>query len=244
MIKLMGYYEKVIMRHSKKTFFMPSLPTNGWHVQTEHLTEDSGFKALEQFLADEVAQGKTVFPPDNLVFNAFRLTAYEKVRVVILGQDPYIRHGQACGLSFSVPHGVAIPPSLKNIYKELVDDIQGFEIPDHGNLENWADQGVLLLNSVLSVEEGISGSHAGKGWEKFTDGIIEILNQHPDRLVFLLWGGYAKKKGKLIDRQKHEVLESGHPSPLSVRYFRGCHHFSKVNALLKKQGKSSINWQV
>ncbi len=218
----------------------------GWQEMAGHLLETDQMRTLYSFVQTERGTGKTVFPPEEKVFAAFDKTPFDQVRVVILGQDPYIQSGQACGLSFSVPEGIKPPPSLKNIFKEIVEDedVPGFDMPAHGNLENWAAQGVLLLNAVLTVEEGKSGSHARKGWEVFTDGIIQTLNDRKEKLVFLLWGGYAKKKGKLIDREKHHVLEAGHPSPLSVRYFRGCRHFSQVNHLLKEQGEPPIDWQL
>lgn len=184
----------------------------------------------------------TVFPPPKLVFNAFAHCPFEKVKVVILGQDPYHGPGQAMGLSFSVPDGVRQPPSLQNIFKEIKVDI-GTEVPDSGNLERWADQGVLLLNATLTVEKSRAGSHQGLGWEQFTDAVIQKLSDEKEHLVFMLWGRYAQDKGKNIDGEKHLILEAAHPSPFSARSgFFGCRHFSKCNAYLKEQGLSPIKW--
>jgi len=201
------------------------------------------FKALEEFLEQEVKLGKVIYPPLDNRFNAFMLTKLEDVKVVILGQDPYHGEGQAQGLSFSVPNGVKLPPSLRNIYKELADDLNWSEIPDNGDLTKWAKQGVLLINAVLTVEKANAGSHAKKGWEIFTDNVIQHINQKNNGVVFLLWGSYAIKKSALIDAQKHYTLTAVHPSPLSAyRGFFGCKHFSKANELLIKQGKEPIRW--
>lgn len=203
------------------------------------------FKQMMQFVEDERAAGKTIYPPSQNVFNAFDLTELDKVKVVILGQDPYHGPNQAHGLSFSVLPGVKPPPSLVNIYKELASDIAGFRIPPHGFLQSWAEQGVLLLNTVLTVEQAKAHSHAKIGWERFTDAAIKQLSDHGNGLVFLLWGSHAQKKGAIIDKQKHHLLSAPHPSPLSAyRGFLGCKHFSQTNALLIQQGKSPINWQV
>lgn len=189
--------------------------------------------------------GKTIYPPQEDVFNAFKYTAFEEVKVVILGQDPYHGPNQAHGLAFSVKPEVAIPPSLLNMYKELSQDVPGFHMPSHGNLVKWAEQGVLLLNTVLTVERGLAHSHANLGWETFTDRVIESLNTHREHLVFLLWGSHAQKKGKMIDRNRHLVLTAPHPSPLSAhRGFLGCHHFSQTNDYLKNQGYTEIDWQI
>lgn len=203
---------------------------------------------LNAFLLSEVAAGKRIYPRGNEFFAAFDLTPVDNVRVVILGQDPY--HGaeedmpQAHGLSFSVKAGVPVPPSLKNIFKEQNTDLDITQ-PSHGDLTGWAQQGVLLLNAVLSVEHGKAGSHQGKGWEAFTDKVVELLNEERTGLVFMLWGSYAQKKGAKIDRSKHLVLESPHPSPLSAyRGFWGCRHFSKANAYLEASGQAPINWQL
>jgi uracil-DNA glycosylase len=204
---------------------------------------DQGYmQALIAFLDAEKQAGKTLFPPADDVFNAFSHTPLSKVKVVILGQDPYHGEGQAHGLCFSVQAGVAVPPSLKNIYKELHDDL-GFEIPGHGCLTSWADQGVLLLNSVLSVEVARAASHQGRGWETFTDRVIELIGQQRSGVVFMLWGGYAQRKGAVIDESRHCVLRAPHPSPLSAyRGFLGCGHFSKANAYLVSRGETAIDW--
>jgi uracil-DNA glycosylase len=204
--------------------------------------ELSYMKGLRTFLATENRQGKTIFPPDKSIFNALNYTDFDAVKVVIIGQDPYHGPHQAHGFCFSVQTAVKTPPSLRNIYNELNQDL-GMSIPAHGTLTSWADQGVLLLNAVLTVEAAKAGSHQGKGWEVFTDRVIELLNQNSRHIVFLLWGSYAQKKGRLIDREKHYVLEGPHPSPLSAyRGFFGCLHFSKTNHYLAAQGKAQINW--
>lgn len=186
-----------------------------------------------------------VYPPASDVFNAFRFTEFNQVKVVVLGQDPYHGVGQAHGLAFSVQKNVAIPPSLKNIYKELASDIEGFQIPRHGYLKKWADQGVLLLNTVLTVQAGQAHSHASWGWEIFTDNVIQALNIQKEGLVFLLWGSHAQKKCAFIDRKKHIILSSAHPSPLSAhRGFLGNRHFSATNRYLISKGDSPIDWQV
>ncbi|WP_028862233.1 uracil-DNA glycosylase [Psychromonas aquimarina] len=201
------------------------------------------FQELQSFLSEQESLGKIIYPPAQLRFHAFDLTPLEKVKVVILGQDPYHGEGQAHGLSFSVPEGIKIPPSLRNMYKELDASISGYKIPESGNLEHWAKQGVLLLNAVLSVEQACAGSHANKGWETFTDNAISKINQSQSGVVFLLWGSYAHKKEKLIDTEKHTVLKSTHPSPLSAyRGFLGCGHFSQVNEILAKTGQTAIIW--
>lgn len=199
---------------------------------------------LRQFLSAEKAAGKIIFPEGKNIFNALNATAFEQVKVVILGQDPYHGPGQAHGLCFSVQEGVAVPPSLRNIYKELFLDI-GITPSTTGNLQAWANQGVLLLNAVLTVESGLAASHQKKGWERFTDRIVNLLNDKRDNLVFLLWGSYAQRKGEIIDRTRHLVLESVHPSPLSAsRGFFGNHHFSKANAYLIQHEKTPIDWRV
>ena len=192
------------------------------------------------------AQGVAVYPPESLVFNAFNVTPLNDIRVVILGQDPYHGEGQAHGLCFSVlPEVKKLPPSLKNMYKELATDIEGFVIPEHGYLQTWADQGVFLLNTVLTVEQGQAHSHKHLGWEQFTDNVIAHINANCDGVVFILWGAHAQKKGKGIDSTRHSILSGPHPSPLSAhRGFFGCKHFSKTNELLLAQGKKPINWQV
>lgn len=203
------------------------------------------FQHILQQVQQQRDSGKIIYPPKADVFNAFRYTEFDQVKVVILGQDPYHGPNQAHGLAFSVRPNVQIPPSLQNIYKELSQDIAGFQIPNHGYLVDWAQQGVLLLNTVLTVEQGKAHSHANFGWETFTDHVIATLNQHIQGLVFLLWGSHAQKKGQFIDRQKHCVLTAPHPSPLSAhRGFFGCHHFSSTNQYLIQQGKTPINWSL
>lgn len=196
------------------------------------------------YVAAERAAGKEIYPPEHDVFNAFRYTPFEQVKVVILGQDPYHGPNQAHGLCFSVQPGVPVPPSLVNMYKELAQDIAGFQIPQHGYLKSWAAQGVLLLNTVLTVERGQAHSHAKLGWETFTDRVIAAVNEHRQGVVFLLWGAHAQKKGRIIDRQRHHVLTAPHPSPLSAhRGFLGCRHFSQTNQLLAQQNLPAIDWQ-
>ncbi len=197
--------------------------------------------SLKEFLRQEKTQGHVVFPAGDLIFNAMNTTPFDKVRVVILGQDPYHGAGQAHGLSFSVRDGVALPPSLQNIYKELDRDFGAR--PQGGDLTNWAEQGVLLLNATLTVRENIAGSHQNKGWEDFTDAIIRAVNDQHNHVVFLLWGSYAQKKGAFIDRNRHLVLTAPHPSPLSAhRGFIGCGHFRKTNEYLEKQNLQPIKW--
>jgi uracil-DNA glycosylase len=201
------------------------------------------FKETLQAVAQQRAAGVTVYPPQKDVFNAFKLTELGDIKVVILGQDPYHGPNQAHGLAFSVLPGVAIPPSLLNMYKELEQDIEGFQRPQHGFLESWATQGVMLLNTVLTVEAGKAHSHARLGWETFTDRVIDAINTHREGVVFLLWGSHAQKKGSIIDAQRHHVLKAPHPSPLSAhRGFLGCRHFSQTNALLSKAGETPIDW--
>jgi len=203
------------------------------------------FQQLMARIDAERAAGKAIYPPASEVFNALTLTPLDNVKVVILGQDPYHGPGQAHGLCFSVQSGVKTPPSLMNIYKELAQDIEGFHVPEHGNLTAWAEQGVLLLNTVLTVEQGKAHSHAKWGWETFTDAVIKSVNDTQHGVVFLLWGSHAQKKGQNIDTQKHYVLNAPHPSPLSAhRGFLGCRHFSQTNTLLSQQGKTPVNWQV
>ena len=199
---------------------------------------------LRQFLRAEKDRRKVIFPPGKQIFHAFNTTPFEKVKVVILGQDPYHGPNQAHGLCFSVMPGVSPPPSLINIFKEIEDDL-GIPAPKHGCLQSWAEQGVLLLNSTLTVERARAGSHQGKGWETFTDRVIEALNEHREGLVFMLWGSYAQNKGALINQQKHQVLKSPHPSPLSAhRGFFGNRHFSQANEYLERQGLTPIQWQL
>ncbi len=199
--------------------------------------------SLKSFLKEEYRAGKAIFPKGSEYFRALDLTPLDKVKVVILGQDPYHGDGQAHGLCFSVRPGVRVPPSLINIYKEIEDDL-GIRPPRHGFLEHWAEQGVLLLNSVLTVERGLAASHQGRGWEKFTDRVIETVNGLDHPVVFMLWGSYAQKKAAFVDR-RHLVLKAPHPSPLSAhRGFLGCKHFSKANAFLEKNGLAPIDWSL
>jgi uracil-DNA glycosylase len=203
------------------------------------------FKQIMALVQSERDAGKVIYPPQNEVFNAFKHTEFSDVKVVILGQDPYHGPEQAHGLSFSVKPGIKTPPSLANMYKELAQDIDGFAIPSHGNLQHWAEQGVLLLNTVLTVEQGNAHSHAKIGWESFTDKVIQQLNEQRRGLIFLLWGAHAQKKGKIINLDKHKVLSAPHPSPLSAhRGFLCCQHFSKANILLAEQSIQPIDWQV
>jgi uracil-DNA glycosylase len=200
--------------------------------------------ALSHFLREEKARGKDIYPPGPDIFNAFEHTPFDKVRVVILGQDPYHGPGQAHGLSFSVRPGVRVPPSLQNMFKEIEGSL-GIPRPDHGCLTPWADRGVLLLNAALTVEAGQAASHQGKGWEGFTDAAIDTLNREREGLVFLLWGSHAQKKGQLIDGKRHLILRSVHPSPLSAhRGFLGCGHFAKANAYLESRGEPPIDWSL
>lgn len=199
---------------------------------------------LKQFLLSEKKSGKRICPKGPDYFNAFTYTPVSNVKVVLLGQDPYHGLGQAHGLSFSVKPGVRVPPSLQNIYKELASDLN-ITPPNHGYLTHWAEQGVLLLNSVLTVEQGKASSHQGKGWEQFTDYVIEVLNNKKENLVFLLWGSYAQNKGEFIDGDRHLVLKTTHPSPFSAhRGFLGCRHFSKTNTYLINHGIKPIDWQL
>ncbi|MDJ0024441.1 uracil-DNA glycosylase [Pantoea eucrina] len=214
-----------------------------WHDVLADEKEKPYFKETLQAVAQQRAAGVTVYPPQKDVFNAFKLTELGDIKVVILGQDPYHGPNQAHGLAFSVLPGVAIPPSLLNMYKELEQDIEGFQRPQHGFLESWATQGVMLLNTVLTVEAGKAHSHARLGWETFTDTVIDAINTHLEGVVFLLWGSHAQKKGSIIDAQRHHVLKAPHPSPLSAhRGFFGCRHFSQTNALLSQAGETPIDW--
>src|SRR3990167_1111698 len=197
---------------------------------------------LREFLQQQKNAGKVIYPKGTEYFNAFNLTPFDQVKVVILGQDPYHGPNQAHGLCFSVRQGVAFPPSLLNIFKEIERDLK-IPMPNHGCLTHWAEQGVLLLNAVLTVEQAKAAAHQGKGWELFTDSVIRELNEHREGIVFMLWGSYAQKKGQFIDRKKHCVLQAPHPSPLSAhRGFIGCGHFSKANEYLKKRGLKPIDW--
>jgi uracil-DNA glycosylase len=212
-----------------------------WKAVLNDQFERPYFNSLITFVKDEYAH-HTVYPPGNRIFSALDHTPFEKVKVVILGQDPYHGPGQANGLCFSVNDGMALPPSLKNIFSEIQSDL-GVEPPKNGNLERWADQGVLLLNATLTVRAHEAGSHQKRGWEQFTDAVISAVSENRENVVFLLWGSYAQKKGCVIDNKKHLILKSPHPSPLSsYRGFFGCKHFSKANSYLKGQSKKEIVW--
>ncbi len=214
-----------------------------WRQVLRHEFEAPYFNALKSFLVEE-RKTQTIYPPGSLIFNAFNLTPLPAVKAVILGQDPYHGPGQAHGLAFSVPDGVAIPPSLLNIYKELKNDLN-IPIPRSGNLTSWAQNGVLLLNASLTVRHTKPGSHQGKGWENFTDAAIKAISDLRAGIVFLLWGKFAIEKARLIDSGKHFVLTAPHPSPLSAsRGFMGCRHFSKANEMLEKAGLQTINWSL
>lgn len=212
-----------------------------WKERLQPEFDKPYFKTLTDFVREEYSRG-TVYPPGRLIFNAFDLCPFDKVKVVIIGQDPYHEPGQAHGLCFSVNDGVQFPPSLRNIFKEISDDL-GKPVPASGDLTRWARQGVLLLNATLTVRAGMAGSHQGHGWEEFTDAVIRELNANRSGLVFILWGSYAKKKGAMIDRSRHLVLSSAHPSPLSAyNGFFGSHHFSLANDWLIKHGEAPIDW--
>ncbi len=222
----------------------PSDLEPSWQIPLSAEFDQAYMQELRAFLLAQKTAGKRVSPHSSEFFNALRHTPLDKVKVVILGQDPYHGEGQAHGLCFSVKPGVAVPPSLKNIYKELHAEL-GLPIPAHGHLAAWADQGVLLLNSVLSVECAHAASHHGKGWEKFTDRVIEVINQQREGVIFLLWGSYAQRKGAIIDSQRHCVLKGPHPSPLSAhRGFFGCGHFVAANRYLQGRGESPVDWRL
>ena len=213
-----------------------------WQKILESYFKTTKWKQLAIFVRQEYLT-KTIYPHPKNIFNAFNSTPFDKVKVVIIGQDPYHNPGQAHGLCFSVQQGVTPPPSLKNIYKEIENDLKIKKDFSQGNLEKWTDQGILLINSVLTVQKNQAGSHAKKGWEEFTDEVIKQLSSKKESLVFLLWGNYAKQKGLLIDHNKHLILESAHPSPFSAyNGFFNCKHFSKVNTYLEKNNFSTINW--
>jgi uracil-DNA glycosylase len=214
-----------------------------WGITLKDEFDKLYFSELKAFLIEERKKYR-IFPPGTLIFNAFNQTPFDKVRVVLLGQDPYHGFGQAHGLCFSVPQGIPKPPSLMNIFTELQSDL-GIPIPSHGDLTSWASQGVLLLNATMTVRENQAGSHQGKGWETFTDAAIMQLSKLRDGLIFVLWGNYAIAKKEIIDRSRHFILTAPHPSPLSAnRGFFGCRHFSQINNLLKQMGKEPINWKI
>lgn len=215
----------------------------GWKSVLEEEFDKPYFTELAGFIKSEIKNGRQVYPPGKLIFNAFEKTPFDRVKVVILGQDPYHGEGQAHGLSFSVPKGIPQPPSLVNIFKEIRNDL-GIDPPRHGNLESWAEQGVFLLNAMLTVRRGEAASHSKAGWAYFTDAVIRKISEHKSGVVFLLWGNFARQKKALIDTGRHFVLESAHPSPLSASSFFGCKHFSETNRILKQQGVSEIDWKI
>ena len=214
-----------------------------WKEALQEEFDKPYFERLVAYLHGEKASGQVVYPPGGQIFRAFELTPVDKVKVVILGQDPYHGPGQAMGLSFSVPDGVPAPPSLKNIFKEIEDDL-GIRMSGRPNLESWARQGVLLLNAVLTVRGGQPASHGAIGWQVFTDAVIKYLSAHGEGIVFMLWGNFARSKRDLIDSSRHHILEAAHPSPLARGAFFGCRHFSQANALLEQEHKTPINWQL
>ncbi len=220
----------------------PALHSSWMNVLSVEFQQDY-FKNLMEFITSEKNKGKLIFPSSADIYNAFNLTPLSKVKVVILGQDPYHGDGQAHGLSFSVKDDMKLPPSLKNMFKELEDDIDAFQLPTSGNLSKWAAQGVLLLNAILTVEAHKAASHQKQGWEQFTDNVIKLVSKECEHVVFLLWGKYAEQKERLIDEQKHLILKAAHPSPFSAyRGFFGCKHFSKVNEYLNSEGRTAIDW--
>lgn len=216
---------------------------SSWKAALAGEFEKPYFAALVRFLHQEKEAGKKIYPPGSLIFRAFELTPVNEVKVVILGQDPYHNPGEAMGLSFSVPDGVRMPPSLRNIYQEIGQDL-GIRMSGSPNLEKWARQGVLLLNSILTVEAGKAASHRGIGWQEFTDAVIRYLSDNCSGIVFLLWGNFAKAKASLIDTSRHHVLTAAHPSPLAGGAFFGCRHFSRTNQILLSEGKTPIDWQI
>ena len=220
-----------------------SIPTTDWGEIIKQEADKAYYQALMTFLAEEEAKGKVIYPPAHEVYQAFEVTPLAKTKVVILGQDPYINENQAHGIAFSVARTKKIPPSLRNIFKELGTDL-GLPMPTHGNLTHWARQGVLLFSPVLTVEAGKSKSHAGKGWELLTDVLIEKLNEREAPVIFMLWGNEAKKKLGQIDQKRHQVLLAAHPSPLARGGFFGCGHFSQANELLRGRGCETIDWWI
>jgi len=216
---------------------------SSWKEILQQEFQKAYFAEIKQYLVKTKSEGKVIYPPGKSIFNAFDTTPFDRVKVVIVGQDPYHGPGEAMGLSFSVPKGKRIPPSLLNIYKELKEDI-GMIIPDHGDLTSWAEQGVFLLNSILTVEHKKASSHKSIGWMEFTDAVIKTLSDHREKLIFLLWGRFAESKSALIDQSKHYVLIAPHPSPLARGGFFGCRHFSKTNELLNQNQIDPINWEL
>jgi uracil-DNA glycosylase len=215
----------------------------GWKSALSSAFEQPYFQAIKAYLVAAKEAGKIIYPPGPMIFNAFNQTPFDQLKVVILGQDPYHNPGEAMGLSFSVPQGVRVPPSLQNIYKEINTSL-GYPVPKHGDLTKWAAQGVLLLNAILTVEKNMPASHSKIGWASFTDDVIRTISEQKTGIVFLLWGKFAQTKKALIDTEKHFVFESAHPSPLAGNAFQGCGHFVKTNEVLEGQGKLKIDWQV
>ena len=216
---------------------------SSWKQALQSEFDEPYFAALVRFLHEEKAAGKVIFPPGGQIFRAFELTPVDSVKVVILGQDPYHGYGQAMGLCFSVPENVPAPPSLRNIFKEIEDDL-GVRMSGSPDLEPWARQGVLLLNAILTVRAGEAASHSTIGWQRFTDAVIRYVSDHCEGVVFLLWGNYARSKRELIDGTRHLILEAAHPSPLARGAFFGCRHFSKANEYLRRQGKTPVDWRL
>jgi uracil-DNA glycosylase len=214
-----------------------------WQKALQKEFESPYFNELSSTLKEKKSSGLIIYPPGKYIFQAYDKVAPDEVKVVILGQDPYHNPGEAMGLSFSVPKGIKVPPSLKNIYKELANDVGCF-VPTHGDLTHWADQGVFMLNAFLTVEHNNAGSHRNIGWHHFTDATIKFLSDHREHIVFMLWGNFAKNKKSLINSEKHLILESAHPSPLAGNAFQGCGHFSKANDYLTAKGESPIDWQI
>ena len=215
----------------------------GWKNVLANEFQQPYFAQIKAFLVAEKQAGKTIYPPGPLIFNAFNKTPFDAVKVVVLGQDPYHNPGEAMGLCFSVPQGIKIPPSLVNIYKEIKNSL-GIAPPSHGDLTQWANQGVLLLNAMLTVEARKPASHQKIGWQTFTDAVIRIVSEQKTGVVFLLWGNFARTKKTLIDQAKHVVLECAHPSPLAGDAFQGCGHFARTNEILVKQGKTPVDWSL
>lgn len=216
---------------------------NSWKEALQSEFDKPYFAELVRYLHEQKRKGYTIYPPGSQIFKAFELTPVDNVKVVILGQDPYHGPGQAMGLSFSVPDGIATPPSLRNIFKEVESDL-GIEMSGRPNLENWARQGVLLLNAILTVRAGEPASHSAIGWQQFTDSVIKYLSDNRQGIVFMLWGAFARSKAELIDHTRHLVLEAAHPSPLARGAFFGCRHFSRANEYLLSQGKNPIDWRL
>lgn len=212
-----------------------------WRKILENEFKKPYFDKITQFLNQSRAENKIIYPSESLIFNAFNLTPFDKVKVIIIGQDPYHNPGQAVGLSFSVSKDMKIPPSLRNVYKEIESDLE-IERPAHGDLTTWATQGVLLLNAMLTVEHNKPGSHRKIGWQNFTNAVIKLLSDRKEKLIFLLWGNFAKGKRELIDETKHVVLDAAHPSPMAMNAFSGCRHFSKTNEILLTNQQIPINW--